>query len=247
MASLALPALIAGCAQEKTASTGEQAQEYLDLVMSTKYPEFHPDQWGIYIIEDTPGTGAAWTKDLKYSSLRSTLRSLDGTILSSTEADIAQQLDENDYKPKWTHVTTTNEEDYYPGNETQFRNNMVYENGTGSTDSDKPKDAETNSMTFDLPTGWYYVNFYPNAATPYYTIEHSMELRDFNEVYYRAAGTAEQRNVIGRNDYNFLRVWSDHIAWNKTDKAQRQLYTCQDWRYTWLQAQQGQPDLRPGI
>ena len=99
MASLALPALIAGCAQEKTASTGEQAQEYLDLVMSTKYPEFHPDQWGIYIIEDTPGTGAAWTKDLKYSSLRSTLRSLDGTILSSTEADIAQQLDENDYKP----------------------------------------------------------------------------------------------------------------------------------------------------
>lgn len=44
-----------------------------------------------------------------------------------------------------------------------------------------------------------------------------MELRDFNEVYYRAAGTAEQRNVIGRNDYNFLRVWSDHIAWNKPD------------------------------
>ena len=76
MASLALPALIAGCAQEKTASTGEQAQEYLDLVMSTKYPEFHPDQWGIYIIEDTPGTGAAWTKDLKYSSLRCIIRVL---------------------------------------------------------------------------------------------------------------------------------------------------------------------------
>lgn len=45
-----------------------------------------------------------------------------------------------------------------------------------------------------------------------------MELRDFNDVYYRnAAGTAEQRNVLGRNDYNFLRVWSDHIAWNKPD------------------------------
>ena len=124
---------------------------------------------------------------------------------------------ENDYKPKWTHVTTTNEEDYYPGNETQFRNNMVYENGTGSTDSDKPKDAETNSMTFDLPTGWYYVNFYPNAATPYYTIEHSMELRDFKEVYYGTKGTGEVRNVNGRNDYKFLRVWSDHIAWNKPD------------------------------
>ena len=33
MASLALPALIAGCAQEKTASTGEQAQEYLDHIV----------------------------------------------------------------------------------------------------------------------------------------------------------------------------------------------------------------------
>lgn len=46
-----------------------------------------------------------------------------------------------------------------------------------------------------------------------------MELRDFNEVYYRSAAVpaGEQRIVNGRNDYNFLRVWSDHIAWNKPD------------------------------
>ena len=123
---------------------------------------------------------------------------------------------ENPNKPKW--ITATNDADYYPGSETQFRNYMEYENNTGSESSEKPSAAETNSMTFDLPTGWYYVNFYPNAGTPYYTIEHSMELRDFNDVYYRsAAGTAEKRNVQGRNDYNFLRVWSDHIAWNKPD------------------------------
>lgn len=121
---------------------------------------------------------------------------------------------ENDNKPKWINATT--DADYYPGSETQFRNDMQTESD-GSDSNKEPKDATTNSMTFDLPTGWYYVNFYPNAGTPYYTIEHSMELRDFNEVYYRAAGTAEQRNVIGRNDYNFLRVWSDHIAWNKPD------------------------------
>ena len=124
---------------------------------------------------------------------------------------------ENDNKPKWVQVTTTNEGDYYPGSETQFRNYIQYESD-GSESNTEPKDATTNSMTFDLPTGWYYVNFYPNAGTPYYTIEHSMELRDFNEVYYRsAAGIAEERNVQGRNDYNFLRVWSDHIAWNKPD------------------------------
>lgn len=133
----------------------------------------------------------------------------------STNLNYAYTWYENDNKPKWESAAS--DADYYPGSETQFRNYMVYENGTGSTGSTSPTEATANSMSFDLPTGWYYVNFYPNAGTPYYTIEHSMELRDFNEVYYRAAGTAEQRNVIGRNDYNFLRVWSDHIAWNKPD------------------------------
>lgn len=122
---------------------------------------------------------------------------------------------ENPNKPKW--ITATNDADYYPGSETQFRNYMEYENNTGSESSEKPSAAETNSMTFDLPTGWYYVNFYPNAGTPYYTIEHSMELRDFKDVYYGTKGTGEERNVKGRNYYNFLRVWSDHIAWNKPD------------------------------
>ncbi len=132
----------------------------------------------------------------------------------STTPNYAYTWYENDNKPKW--VSAVSDAEYYPGSETQFCNYMQYDND-GSDDSKEPKDATTNSMTFDLPSGWYYVNFYPNAATPYYTIEHSMELRDFNEVYYRAAGTAEQRNVLGRNDYNFLRVWSDHIAWNKPD------------------------------
>lgn len=124
---------------------------------------------------------------------------------------------ENDNKPKWKTVTTNNEGDYYPGNETQFCNYMQYESD-GSESSEKPKeDTDHQSMTFDLPDGWYYVNFYPNAGTPYYTIEHSMELRDFNDVYYGTKETGEVRNVQGRNGYNFLRVWSDHIAWNKPD------------------------------
>lgn len=44
-----------------------------------------------------------------------------------------------------------------------------------------------------------------------------MELRDFKEVYYGTKETGEVRNVNGHNSYNFLRVWSDHIAWNKPD------------------------------
>jgi len=128
---------------------------------------------------------------------------------------------ENDKKPKW--VSADSDDDYYPGNpgnpgnETQFRNYIQYESN-GSESNEVPKeDTDHQSITFDLPTGWYYVNFYPNAGTPYYTIEHSMELRDFKDVYYGTKGTGEQRTVEGRNGYNFLRVWSDHIAWNKPD------------------------------
>ena len=52
MASLAVTALFAGCAQENTTSTGEQAQEYLELVMSMEYPGLQPDKWGIYILSE---------------------------------------------------------------------------------------------------------------------------------------------------------------------------------------------------
>lgn len=120
---------------------------------------------------------------------------------------------ENDYAPKWEGASADG--DYYPYNETQLQYETQYKNylSTGST---VPSDND-NSILFDLPSGWYYVNFYPNADKPYYTIEHSMELRDFYEVYYRTAGIAEERKVNGRNGYNFFRVWSDHIAWNKPD------------------------------
>ena len=149
-------------------------------------------------------------RNLVYFTQGQPFRFIKNTDESSTTNYYEYSWVENSYKPKW--ITATNDADYYPDSETQFRNYMKYENGTGTA----PTEGD-ESMTFDLPTGWYYVNFYPNAGKPYYTIEHSMELRDFNEVYYRAAGTAEQRNVKGRNDYNFLRVWSDHIAWNKPD------------------------------
>lgn len=133
--------------------------------------------------------------------------------IDEAEPDYKTTWHENGNAPKFRSATTDNE--YTPGDETQYKNVLDFQNGTGSSSKTTPSGT---SVTFDLPTGWYYVNFYENSGgTPYYTIEHSMELRDFNEVYYRTAGIAEERNVQGRNDYNFLRVWSDHIAWNKPD------------------------------
>ena len=130
----------------------------------------------------------------------------------STNPNYAYTWMENNNAPKFSTATTDSQ--YTPGNETQYKNNLEIQDGTGSSSNTAPSGT---SVTFDLPTGWYYVNFYPNAATPYYTIEHSMELRDFKDVYYGTKETGEVRNVKGRNDYNFLRVWSDHIAWNKPD------------------------------
>jgi hypothetical protein len=133
----------------------------------------------------------------------------------NTDPTYENSWKENDYAPKW--VGASEDDDYYPYNETQSQYETQYKNYL-STASTAPSDNDNdNNILFDLPTGWYYVNFY-DEASPYYTIEREVDLRDFNEVYYRSAsGTAEQRNVKGRNDYNFLRVWSDHIAWNKPD------------------------------
>lgn len=119
---------------------------------------------------------------------------------------------ENGNAPKFRSATTDSE--YTPGNETQYKNVLTFQSN-GSSSSTEPSGT---SVTFDLPTGWYYVNFYENkSGKPYYTIERQIDLRDFNDVKYSNGGIVEQRNILYRGDYNFFRVWSDHIAWTKPD------------------------------
>lgn len=95
----------AACAKVNTASTGEKARKYLELWIADAYPGATPDQWGLYILEDTPGTGEPWNKDLAYSSLTSTIRTTDGTISATSDAQVAKQLgtymDGNYYGPKY--------------------------------------------------------------------------------------------------------------------------------------------------
>lgn len=125
--------------------------------------------------------------------------------------DYSTTWHENNNVPKW--VTATSDGDYTPGSETQYKNSLLFQNGTGNTGNTAPSGV---SVTFDLPTGWYYVNFYENTnGTPYYTIEKQIDIRDFNEVKYKNGTIDETRNIKGRNGYNFFRVWSDHIAWTK--------------------------------
>ena len=125
--------------------------------------------------------------------------------------DYSTTWHENNNAPKW--MTAISDGEYTPGSETQYKNSLDFQNGTGNTGNTAPSGV---SVTFDLPTGWYYVNFYENTnGTPYYTIEKQIDIRDFNEVTYNNGTINETRNIKGRNGYNFFRVWSDHIAWTK--------------------------------
>ena len=84
--------LAAGCAQENTINTGEKAKEYLELYIQKYYPYVTPNEYGLFVLEDTPGTGSLWTESIPFIYASTTVRSLGGTITSTTDQVLAQQL-----------------------------------------------------------------------------------------------------------------------------------------------------------
>lgn len=108
---LALLALVAGaCAKTNTSTTGQDAQTYLKLWMDAYYPNIAPNADGLYILEETVGTGEERNTDLPYVYVTSTIRSLGGTISNTTSEDLAKQLGtykEGDYYgPRFQQVGT---------------------------------------------------------------------------------------------------------------------------------------------
>jgi FKBP-type peptidyl-prolyl cis-trans isomerase 2 len=100
--------LAAGCAKENTINTGEKAQEYLKLYIEKYYPYVTPNEYGLYVLDETPGTGSVWKDDIPYVYTRTTVRNLSGTITSTTEETVAQQLGTytkgNYYGPKYQQI-----------------------------------------------------------------------------------------------------------------------------------------------
>ena len=90
--------LLTGCVTTNTTSTGEQAQDYLELWMQewnkNNGKDVKPTDLGIYILDDVPGpaTEDLWSADNQYCYAEVTIRSLDGKITSSDSEDIAKQL-----------------------------------------------------------------------------------------------------------------------------------------------------------
>ena len=88
----ALGLALVGCAVENTPSAGETAREYLSLWMDKYHPGISPNEDGLYILQDTPGTGDLWDADKDYSYLEVTVRSLNGVISSTSDSTLSRQL-----------------------------------------------------------------------------------------------------------------------------------------------------------
>lgn len=88
----AVACLAAACAKENTLSTGQKAQAQLTDWMKQYHKGISADASGLYILEDTPGTGALWNAGTAFTWANVTIRSLSGTVSSTTEEHWARQL-----------------------------------------------------------------------------------------------------------------------------------------------------------
>lgn len=103
---MAAACLFAGsCAKNQTSTTGQDAKEYITLWMDKYHPGIGADKNGLYILEETPGTGLEWNSDYPYILAHSTIRTLSGTVSSTTDETLSKQLGTyvkgNYYGPKY--------------------------------------------------------------------------------------------------------------------------------------------------
>lgn len=85
--------LSASCAKEATEDSTAAAERRVNSWISVHSPEATQTDNGIWILEETPGTGDTWDlegKGIAYVSV--TTSDLDGNISSTTDEDIARQI-----------------------------------------------------------------------------------------------------------------------------------------------------------
>ena len=101
----------AGCAKTVQPGVNDANKRFLDAWLSVNHPDVKPSGLGIYVLEETEGTGAAVEKD-GFAIVNYTIRDLDGNISSYTGKETAKQLGKYDttfyYGPKvWTTTDET--------------------------------------------------------------------------------------------------------------------------------------------
>ncbi len=89
--SAAAVLVIAGCAKQAVIGPNDANKRYFDAWMQLNHPDAQPVGFGIYILEDEPGTGVEVKKD-GYVRLDYVTTSLEGNISAYTDAETAKQL-----------------------------------------------------------------------------------------------------------------------------------------------------------
>ena len=94
--TLALVAAAAGCAKQAATDMTDANRQAFEAWVHKYYPQATRTPMGVYIIEDTPGTGRLFSSgdDTPYVRMEYTTRTLDGEITGYTSEAIAKQLDE---------------------------------------------------------------------------------------------------------------------------------------------------------
>ena len=103
-------ALAVSCNKTDTEETNATLKRQFDAWRAIHYPDA-VEKDGIYIIEETAGTGVEWSENLPVTFLTYTVRNLDGTVSVNTDEQWAKQLG------TW--------------NETYYYGQQVYLNGEG--------------------------------------------------------------------------------------------------------------------
>ena len=101
----------AGCAKTVQPGPNEANKRFIEAWMHVNHPEVQPTGLGIYVLEQTDGTGATVEKD-GFAIVDYTIKDLDQNITSFTDKQTAKQLGKYDttyyYGPKvWSTVEST--------------------------------------------------------------------------------------------------------------------------------------------
>ena len=143
----ALAVFATGCAKETTVDTSGMAKAFIDSWMSVNHPGVNPTGLGVYILEDTPGAGAAISDNDSYLFINYTTTDLDGNISATTYETVSQRLG------------TYKEADYY-GPNVLIRN----ENQTQVGVLEMLKGMRVGGTRTALIPGW--LNVYDQYSTP---------------------------------------------------------------------------------
>ena len=86
-----LAAAVVSCDKVSGEETNAALKRHFDAWRAIHYPDA-VEKDGIYIIEETPGTGLEWSENLPVTFYTYTARNLNGTIIGNTDEQWAKQL-----------------------------------------------------------------------------------------------------------------------------------------------------------